>query len=215
MSYESPKTQVDKPNLAADTRGPQQGTGRQRETQAKPKVSKMFRIGAVGLGCFAVLTLVGGLTAGLLIPTINATGQSRAKARSAAGLVQLARAIGAYSQEHGSAPESRDALARLVPKYMDSYPVIGPEVSAEGVQVDVQSGEAWLRTSQFSYMALGDLSSLANAQTAMMLYEKPGLWKRGGGHVAYADGNVAYISGLKFDELVQGLEAAQGQGQPK
>jgi len=215
MSNQRPTTQAEEPVSMAHTHRPDQGMGKQSQTQVKPGLSRTFRLGAIVLGCFAGLTLIGGLVAGLLIPTITAAGQSRAKARSAAGLVQLAQAVRAYASEHGSAPESREALTRLVPKYLDSFPMIGPDVSESGVKVVVESADTWLASSQFSYIALGNISSLANAQTAMMLYEKPGLWKRGGGHIAYADGHVQYISGLKFDELVLGIDAARGQSKPK
>jgi len=110
----------------------------------------------------------------------------------------LATAIHTYAADNrGALPESQEVLVvRLVPKYLATIPTIGPDV---------------LRVKSYTYIPLGNLGDVRNPGDAIMLFEAPGMWKRAGGNLVYANGTVKFIDGLKYDGIVEKAEGAMAK----
>jgi hypothetical protein len=162
-----------------ETRHPQQRTSRST-------------LALIFVGGFIVLaTACAGLTFGLLKPALASAREATVKARSAASLGTIAKALLAYAAENGGEmPEHASEVAdRLVPRYLATVPEVGPTTS--------KPSPAW------HYVPLGNISGKSDSGRVILVFEAPGMWARAGGNLAYADGRVIWIDGLQYDDLVK------------
>jgi prepilin-type processing-associated H-X9-DG protein len=154
-------------------------------------------IAVIVVALFVVLTLMVGLCAGLLLPALGSARESARVVKSQQNLRTIGAALAAYAADNqGELPEAgADLAARL-----------GPLTG--GADVWIVPGEGGERV--YYYVPLGRPADLKNPSERALMYEAPGLWKREGGNVLYADGSVRRTDGLAFRAQIDSMRLPDG-----
>ena len=154
---------------------------------------------AVVVGGFLLLSLVIGLCAGLLLPALNSARNSARLTKSMSNLVQIGIALQRYSADNaGEFPENGADLRVRLARYIDPGSDVWDIPRPAGVD------------RVYYYVPLGNAGALKNPSAQPLMYEAPGLWRREGGTILYADGSIRHTDGLAYRTIIDGITLPDG-----
>ena len=152
------------------------------------------------VGSFVLLTLMVGLCAGLLLPTLRAARNSTRMLASQANLREIGTALQSYAADNrDELPEAgADLKARLAP-------YLGPGTTVWDTPRPEGAAQAYY------YVPVGAISNVKEPSKQPLVYEAPGMWVREGGNILYVDGSVRHTDGLAYRTLIDKLTLPDGK----